>query len=253
MTKRILIVTLCTLFSFVSKSTIAQQASFDNQMKVYKLALDYYDLQAATIALYNAITINPAREDLKDSLVYLFFSGERYLQSYKVGEEILAKSPEKNEIRSLVALSKQAMGYKKEALSDYEKLYTNTKDLSYLYQAATIQYELKRYGECLASLDAIIADPKSVEVKVPLRNQDKTTQDVPLNAAAKNVKGICAMELSQFDAARNWFNEALKIYPNFTLALNNLDYINKVEAEALKSVAPDKPVSAKPGVAPKVK
>jgi tetratricopeptide (TPR) repeat protein len=250
MMKTTLTIIVC-LASILSGKAVQAQESFDTQMKVYRLALEYYDLQAATVALYNAVTINPAREDLKDSLVYLFFSGERYLQSYKVGEEIIGKYPEKHNIRSLVALSKQALGYTKEALADYEKLYAATKDLSYLYQIATIQYELKRYGECLASLDAIIANEKSGEVKVPLRNQDKTGQDVPMSAAAKNVKGICAMELSQFDAARNWFNEALKIFPEFNLAKNNLAYVDKLEAEAAKNALPAKPAATKSAVAPK--
>lgn len=201
--------------------------AFEVQSRVYKNSLKYYDLQAASIALYNMIALKPERTDLNDSLALLYFAGERYAQAYLLGEEILKQSSGKTDILEMVAVSKQSLGLTKEALADFEKLYQTEKSLYYLYQVATLQYSLKRFGECIVSLDQIINNAESAKQKVNIRNQNNTSQDVPMNAAALNVKGICAMELNQSEAAKDNFNKALTIFPEFALAKGNLESLNK--------------------------
>lgn len=199
---------------------------FDIQIRAYKAALKNYDLPSATVALYNMIALKPERSDLQDSLALIYFGSERYAQAYLVGEQILQNNPKRDDMLELVAVSKQNLGMIKESLSDYEKLYNDQKTLFYLYQMATLQYQLKRYGECVASLDQIIGDPKAEKEKVNIRMQNGN-QEVPMKAAAYNVKGICAMELNQPEAAKENFKKALEIYPDFTLAKGNLDNLNK--------------------------
>ncbi|MCS6935609.1 MAG: hypothetical protein NZM35_10760 [Chitinophagales bacterium] len=222
--KKILLPLFITI-SVIFNALHAQDA-FEIQRKAYLSALKYYDLQAATVALYNMIALKPERQDLYDSLALLYFSGERYGQAFLIGEEILKKNPSRKDILELVAVSKQNLGLIKDALADYEKLYTLDKSLYYLYQIATLQYQLKRYGECVASLDQIIANPDSDKQKVNINFQGGS-QEVPMRAAALNVKGICAMELNQEEAAKDNFNKALAIFPEFVLAKGNLDLINK--------------------------
>lgn len=209
----------------------AQNDAFDVQMRVYKGALKNYDLQAATIALYNMVALKPERTDLNDSLALLYFAGERYAQAYLIGEEIVKKDPNRKDMLELVAVSKQNLGLIKEALADYEKLYAIEKSLYYLYQQATLQYQLKRFGECVASLDRIISDPQSAQQKVNILVQGGS-QDVPMKAAALNVKGICAMEMNQEEAAKDNFTKALEVSPEFVLAKGNLDMLSKKQAEA---------------------
>lgn len=225
--------------------TVAQDA-FEVQNRVYKTALKNYDLQAATIALYNMQALKPERTDLNDSLALLYFAGERYAQAYLIGEEIVKANPKRNDILELVAVSKQNLGLVKEALADYEKLYAAEKSVFYLYQQATLQYQLKRYGECVASLDQIIANPESEKQKVNIRLQ-QGSQEVPMKAAAFNVKGICAIELNQEEAARQNFNKALELYPDFVLAKGNLDNINnKKKPAAAPAATGAKPAATAP-------
>lgn len=225
---------LLSVFALLSFSFArAQNEPFDVQMRVYQNALKNYDLQAASNALYNMIALKPERKDLNDSLALVYFAGERYGQAYIVGEQILKDNPGKNEILELVAVSKQSLGMAKEALADYEKLYAGEKSIYYLYQIATLQYQLKRYGECVASLDAVIADEKSATQKVSIQVQGGS-QQVPMKAAALNVKGICALEMNQDDAAKENFNKALEIAPDFVLPKGNLELIKK-KAEQKKA------------------
>ncbi len=234
--------------------TVAVQAQnsndpFDVQMRVYKGALKNYDLQAATIALYNMVALKPERTDLNDSLALLYFAGERYAQAYLIGEEIVKKDPNRKDMLELVAVSKQNLGLIKEALADYEKLYALEKSIYYLYQQATLQYQLKRFGECIASLDRIISDPQSAQQKVNILVQGGS-QDVPMKAAALNVKGICAMEMNQEEAAKDNFTKALEVSPEFVLAKGNLDMLTKKQQEA-KTPAKTPSNSVKTTTAPK--
>lgn len=208
-------------------STVKAQDAFDIQMKVYATALKYYDLPVAATALYNAMALKPDRKDLRDSLALVYFAGERYGQSYTLGEEILKDSPKRTDMLEMVAVSKQSLGLVKEALADYETLYAGEKQLFYLYQIATLQYQLKRYGECVVSLDQIVANEQAAKQNVNIRNSNNSTQAVPMKAAAFNVKGIVALELNQDANAKEFFNKALQIFPEFVLAKNNLAQIGQ--------------------------
>ncbi|MBL7779123.1 MAG: hypothetical protein JNK66_12630 [Chitinophagales bacterium] len=223
--------------SLAAVTTVQAQDAYEIQRKVYQNALKHYDLQAATIALYNMIALKPEKADLNDSLALLYFAGERYGQAFLIGEEILKKDASRKDMLELVAVSKQNLGMIKEALSDYEKLYASEKSLYYLYQIATLQYQLKRYGECVASLDQIIANPESDKQKVNI-NVQGGSQEVPMKAAALNVKGICALELNQEEAAKDNFNKALAISPEFVLAKGNLDMVTKKKTPAANTTTP---------------
>jgi tetratricopeptide (TPR) repeat protein len=240
--KRI-IVLLVFNFALVFSSTA--QDAFETQLRVYKSALKNYDLQTATNALYTMIALKPERADLTDSLAYVYFAGERYPQAYLVGESILAKTPARKDILEIVAVSKQSLGMLKESLVDYEKLYAIDKSLYFLYQIATIQYQLKRYGECVISLDQIIANPEAAKQYVNIQVQGGT-QSVIMKAAALNIKGICALELNQHQVAFEHFNKALEIAPDFALANSN-----KQMAERYKNVEKETQKSEPSTTAPK--
>jgi tetratricopeptide (TPR) repeat protein len=221
---------------------------FAMHMNAYKTAVKYFDLQAAATALYSAMAVKPERTDLLDSLTYLYFAAERYGQVYLLGEDILKRDEKRNDIREMVAIAKQSLNMTKEALADYERLYADSKELQYLYQAATLQYQLKRYGECLVSLDQIIKNSESSNKQISIKNQDGSSQNVPMKAAALNVKGICAMEVNQDEEAKANFNEALKVFPDFILAKNNLNYLLQAKNQSSPNT-PSSPQKSASGAA----
>ncbi len=244
--KKILVTIFLTLVLLTS--TVRAQ-DFDTQMKVYSSALKYYDLNVAVSALYNAMALKPDRKDLRDSLALLYFAGERYGQAYTLGEEILKENPKRNDILEMVAVSKQSLGLIKDALADYEKLFAaEPKQIFYLYQIATLQYQLKRYGECVASLDQIIANEASAKQNVNIRNSNNTSQSVPMKAAALNVKGIVAMDLNQDANAKEFFNQALQLFPDFALAKGNLATLSQKDTKTTGTgtAAPKSTVVPKP-------
>ena len=233
-----------SLVLLLSSTTIRAQDAFETQMKVYAAALKYYDLPVATNALYNALVLKPDRKDLRDSLALIYFAGERFGQSYTLGEEILKDQPTRKDLMELVAVSKQSLGMAKEALADYENLYKVEKQNFYLYQIGTLQYQLKRFGECVASLDLIIADEASKKQNVSIRNQNNTSQNVPMRAAALNVKGIVGLELNQEANAKELFKKALEEFPDFVLAKGNLLMLEQRAAKGTGTGSAPKPNGA---------
>lgn len=228
--KRILLVTF--LLSLLSCGIMNAQDAFETQKTIYKQALKNYDLQTATVALYNMLALKPDRTDLNDSLALVYFAGERYAQAYLIGEAIVTADPKRKDMLELVAVSKQNLGMIKESLADYEKLYAIDKSIYYLYQMATLQYQLKRFGECIASLDQILASPDADKQKVNIRASQTQQQEVAMKAAAYNVKGICALEMNQPEIAKDNFNKALGIAPDFALAKGNLEMMEKKDKQS---------------------
>lgn len=204
------------------------ESLFEYQMSTYRLALQYYDIQTGVTALYTALAIKPERTDLKDTLAFLYFGGERYVQANTLAEEVLKNNPKHTAILEIAAVSKQMLGAVKESLTDYENLYKESKVINHLYQIATLQYQLKRYGEATESLNTIISSPDADAQKVAINiGNNQQPQEVPLKAAAYNVRGIIANELNNETVAKQNFETALQLFPDFILAKGNLNALTE--------------------------
>lgn len=233
------------LFAVLAISATQAQDAFNVQLEVYKTSLKYYDLQSAITSLYTALAIKPERKDLKDSLALIYFSGERYFQANVIAEEIIKDNPKRLDMLEMAAISKQSLGALKESLADYESLYKQKPDLYSLYQIATLQYQLKRYGESVVSCDQIIASAESEKLEASI-SMKGGSQKVPLRAASHNVKGIIAMDLNQPDIAKQEFETALKLFPDFALAQGNLAALAQNKKAATPAPATKSPTPTKP-------
>ncbi len=211
---------------------VGHASEFLIQRSVFKQALAINDLNVATQALHVMVALQPQNHGLRDSLAFLYFNGGAHVQVVLLGKQILEQDPDKTEILELVAASEQSLGAIKEALTDYETLFTSSKEMYHLYQIASLQYSLKRFGECAASVDRILADPDAPAKKVKITIGQGQSQDVPLNAAAINMKGVIALDMKKLEEAKGHFSNALKIYPEFQLAKMNLESIEKSEEPA---------------------
>ena len=100
-----------------------------------------------------------------------------------------------------------------------------------LYQVAVLQFEVKRYTECRANTDIIIKDPKANDLKLSFADKDKKQQEVPLNAAACNVRGMVEKMDGNKDEAKKYFQKSLDIMPDFFLAKQNMEDIDKPISE----------------------
>lgn len=187
-------------------------------------ALKYNDLPTALSATHALLVLAPSA-GLKDTLAVLYFEGKMFLQAIAVSSEILKDNPEHRGMLEVLCISQQSIGLIKEALDNYEKLYKITKSLSHLYQIATLQYALKRYGECEMSIAQIVNDANSEKEKVNVIVSNQGSQDVVIKSAALNILGVIAMEQNQNDKAKKFFEESLKFDNAFILPKANLEIL----------------------------
>lgn len=211
----------------VSKSSVKDTLQYNLQKAIYKSALRYSDLAVAKSAVYSLMALSPSDKTLRDTLLFLYFNGGSFGQSVLLSREILAEAPSNATVMEIKAVSEQNLGLIKESLESYEKLYAQTKNIYHLYQVSVLQYQLKRYGECNASIESILKDEKALTEKVSINLGEKESQEVVLKAATLNIRGVMQLETKREAEAKASFEEALKLQPDFELAKNNLSLTQK--------------------------
>lgn len=215
-----------------TEPTAIPPVSGEVAQKVYEQSAKYNDLMTQIVALHWRIAIEGDRFGLRDTLAQTYFQAGFYRQAIAVAEELLREQPRNADLAELRAVSYFYLQDTRGALDAYEKLYEITQSPAHLYQVITLQFNLQRYGECQANIDRLLSTPESERLTVRISTPDGQTQEVPLRAAALNVRGVLFRLQKENDKARKAFEEALKIFPNFLLAKGNLEDLNREQAPA---------------------
>lgn len=224
-------------------NTATNSKEYEMEERIFKEALQFNDALVARVALFRMIQMKPEAKNLYDTLAYLYFGSGQYNEAMVLAERVYNEDNSKLGMLEVKAISEQNLGMLKEALNDFENLYAKAKDIRYLYQIAAMQYDLKRVAECSNSINMILSGDDKDKATVPFFTQDRRRQDVPIKAAAYNMRGVLAGDLGEFDLAAKAYEEALKLFPEFALAKNNLEVIKKrkeAKTETKPSATPKK-------------
>lgn len=210
-----------------SESSLVDKSEYELQKSIALMALKYNDALVAKNALYKMIALRPDRKDLVDSLAYLYYQMGSYTECILVTRELLEKNPDNIGLLEIKAVSEQNIGLTKLALEDYEILYPKTKSIYHLYQIAGLQYDLKRFGECNLSIQALLKDEKLKESKIQIFLGQGQSQEVKMEAGVYNMQGMILLNLNKEEEANSKFNKALELEPEFVLPKNNLQAMKK--------------------------
>jgi tetratricopeptide (TPR) repeat protein len=200
-------------------------AAFDQDL--YNKAILFGDYEVAKVALFNMIIRNPDSLNYLDSLVTMYFSLGQLAQCVFAGNQYLERDSSNLSVMEMVALSYSQLNKNKESLDLYERMFLRTGNIYYAYQTAVQQFYMKRIGECNQMIDIIVKDPRSATEKIAINVDQGTQQQVPVKAAALNMRGIIFKEMNMPDKAKASFEESLAIMPDFALAKGNLELLNK--------------------------
>lgn len=199
--------------------------------KIFSMALKNGDYTSATNAAYNIIVRDSSAKSWQDSLCSLYFAQGASLQCIQTGLNYLVYSPNNLRVLTMIGFSEKNIGQWKDALVVFENIYSQTKDLLHLYQVAELQFLCKRYGECESTIEALLkAENNDLKIAVSIGGQSTQQQVVPYRAAVLNLKGVLLNDLNQKPVAAACFQEAVKIFPDFILAQNNLKMITQNSA-----------------------
>lgn len=203
-------------------SEVKDQEAYKRQLQVYQDAMKYNDVSVAKNALYNLRAIDPSNISLLDTLAYLYFEYQQYASSLLVSRDIVAKNPNHLSALQIQAVSYEKLGLRDQALSTYESLYLKKNSPYTLYKIGMLQFDLKRHTESKTSLDILLGDPAIDELNVVVTGEGNVQKEVPMRAALLNFQGLNQLELGDKAAAKENFEAALKLAPEYANAKENL-------------------------------
>jgi tetratricopeptide (TPR) repeat protein len=191
--------------------------------KKYVTAIQWNDYDVAKDALYDLIMENPQNDSLIFSLAYYYYENQKYASAVLVSQQLLARNPKNTAALEISAVGYEVMGVPDRSLQSYESLYLLTNNISTLYKMSFLQFDLKRYAECLASIDVLLANKEIDTVKVVFNDVENKPKEYPMKVAVLNLKGLAVQEhLGDKEAAKKLFGDALAIAPDFVMAKQNL-------------------------------
>ena len=93
------------------------------------------------------------------------------------------------------------------------------------YQLAMLQYGIKRLAEAQNTIQQTIQTEDIEKAYIQFAIDKTKNQNVPLKAASYNLQGLIAFELKDNTSAKQAFDQALKIMPEFALATQNANAV----------------------------
>ena len=190
--------------------------------KIYQMALRYNDPAIAKARLYDLIERNPENPRYRELLGNIYFEMEQYSSAALVALDLLQINDKSIPALEIAAYSLEQLGALDRALPHFESLHLLSGDLFSLYKTSYLQYSLKKYDEALNSTNMLIKNKKSAEEMLAFPKKDNTSQEVSMQVAALNLKGLIYKEQGNKEEAKAAFDEALKAVPDFELAKENL-------------------------------
>jgi len=197
------------------KGNSTETALTTHYQKYYKMMLDNNDLDGAIEGLSHLIILAPT-EAKKDTLAYMYLQAKKPMQAIKV----VGNST------SDLALRTKAIGFKnlnnpKKAIENYEALIQKNKSVLDAYELAQLQFSIQRFGEAKATINYGLQNSKEEKVRIFVKGNSYL--ETPVKAAFLNILGLIefSMDKSNIDKAIAIFDEALKLDPQFVLALEN--------------------------------
>jgi len=209
----------------------------DEYLQVYKKALTFNDMPTAAMSLVSYLTFG-GDINYNDSLAVVYYNMNNFGGSYKIANESYTRNNKNVTALSLLADISGQTNDAKTSLEWYEKLCPlNPLPFNY-YQLATKQFSLERKMECKQSLSKVLADTAAATKQtVSLQVAQGYNETVPVLAAAYNMLGVMAFKDNNSAEAKQYYNAALKTFPEFAIAKQNLDAMNKPAGAVKKTVA----------------
>ena len=200
----------------------------EHETKLYHQAIKFGDVGTAIHAMQSLLVWDSTKKDYYDTLALLYFHSQNYPQAIQSAQVILDKQPDNIKLLQIVAHSCQYLGRQDLAIPYFTKVADKQPGPAINYEIASCYFFARDFKKVTSYIDKIMADKSSDTVKVNITfNQGHDQQDVPVKAACYNLLGTLAMNVNIKDQALTNYKNALKIFPDFELAKQNIDYIEK--------------------------
>jgi len=193
----------------------------------YGMAMRYNDGAAAKNALYSMINMDPQNDSLRFTLAYYYFEIKQYPSAVLACMDVLQLNPQHAGALEMTAIAYENLGLMEKALTNYEQLYIATESIETLYKLTFVQYDLKRYTECIVNIDILLSKSEIDEKTMIFQLSDETQKEFSLRVAVLNLRGLVKKEQGDIKGAKEDFQQALAIAPDFEYAKTNIAELDK--------------------------
>ncbi|MBS1979241.1 MAG: hypothetical protein JST46_17855 [Bacteroidetes bacterium] len=190
--------------------------------KKYAVASRWNDFDIVKEAMYDLIIEYPGSDSLIHALAVLYYENQKYPSSVLICQDLLARNPKNVAALELAGLGYEGLNLFDRALQNYESLYLLTNNSNTLYKMAFLQFQLKRYPECLTNVEILLTKPEADTQKLIFPDAQNKEKEYAMRVGLLNLKGMAYREQADKVNAKKAFDEALKIAPDFQPAKQNL-------------------------------
>jgi tetratricopeptide (TPR) repeat protein len=216
------------LFSCKNPNSAHDQKLIDHDIRMYHQAIKFGDVGTAIHAMQSLLAWDSTHTSYYDTLAVLYFHSQNFPQAIQSAQVILDKDPKSVKLLQITAHSYQYLNRHDMAIAYYTKLEEIKPDPLVYYELASSNFYIRDVAKVMDYTGKIMADKRSDTTKVNISfNQGREQQDVPVKAAACNLLGTMEMNRDRKTEAAENYKKALQIFPDFGLAKQNLNFINK--------------------------
>jgi len=181
----------------------------------------------AVSSLFRLIALEGKNSTYKDTLAYIYFSARKYGPAYMMTIEVLQRDPSSIEMLEMGGISLDALGAFDKAAEVYTTLLEKSNNNFYAYTLANIYFKMKKYDEAYKVIQKSETLNDEGKYKITFTINQNHQQQVELIAAIPYLKGLIEIQLEKNQEAKLSFAKAVKIDPDFTLAQENLEAVEK--------------------------
>lgn len=221
----ILLVVGLMFYTGVAQSNKEEAIALEKE--IVKLAKNIGDPSVVTIGMYKLVALEGSNSTYKDSLTYIYYSSRKYASCFLMANEVLKRDPKNQGVLELKAASLEALGAIDKSVEVYEELFALSNNNYHGYSLAKLQLALKKFEDAYKTINMVETLNDTGQYKVTFSINQNHTQQVELLAAIPYLKAIIELELEKETEAKASFQKALKIQPDFVLAQEKFDAINK--------------------------
>jgi tetratricopeptide (TPR) repeat protein len=199
---------------------------------VYEFAMEHGDVTSAVNQMSAILAFDTTNQSAIDTLARLYFIQGNSLGAYKLANKIADKNSDHKQIIAETAI---ALGYADEAkkyLLELNAADTTGENIANKYKLATLHFSAEELKEAIVLLGEITANENSTKQSTRVNLDGGGFQDISLYAASWNFAGYIQTLVQDFDAAEQYYDEALRASPNFILAKNNKERLKEQRISA---------------------
>jgi tetratricopeptide (TPR) repeat protein len=196
--------------------------AYNGYQRYYEAARGLNDTSGQISGLLGMLSVRQDDTFALKTLSFLYLAKGNTESALISASNYLKLKPEDIEVIKVQGAAMQMAHDFQRAIIVYTELFYRTKEPQFKYLQAYMEYELFRQAEALRTIDDCMRITASETTLMQIKYNDGTSDWIPVKAACLNLRGLVYMDMKEIEKAKMIWEEAIRMYPDFQLAKDNL-------------------------------